>query len=129
MRPEAPSFRRRALSLTPLIDVIFLLLLYFMLSTTFLRHGEITLVTASAGMAAPADGAPVLFVQLRPAGLTLNGRPVGAGALPQAVAALMPPDGAARAILSLDPAVSAQSLADVLVVLQAIAGLGIEVIG
>ncbi|GGO84124.1 hypothetical protein GCM10011348_29640 [Marinobacterium nitratireducens] len=37
--------RRRAISLTPLIDVVFILLLFFMLSSTFLQWRQIDLVS------------------------------------------------------------------------------------
>ena len=56
MRLEAPSSVRRPLGLTPLIDVVFLLLLFFMLASTFQKYGEIDLVTAGTGAGVvPAD--------------------------------------------------------------------------
>ena len=47
------NFRRRrddeaGINLTPLIDVVFLLLIFFMVSTTFERHGDIQLQLPSA---------------------------------------------------------------------------------
>jgi biopolymer transport protein ExbD len=47
------KFQRRrdeevGVNLTPLIDVVFLLLIFFMVSTTFERHGEIQLQLPSA---------------------------------------------------------------------------------
>ncbi len=47
------KFQRRrdeevGINLTPLIDVVFLLLIFFMVSTTFERHGEIQLQLPSA---------------------------------------------------------------------------------
>ncbi|MBC7283967.1 biopolymer transporter ExbD [Hoeflea sp.] len=42
MRLDLPVRRHSRLSLTPLIDVIFLLLLFFMLSSTFSRYSEIS---------------------------------------------------------------------------------------
>lgn len=41
--------RRRAMNLTPLIDVVFLLLVFFMLASTFLKFGTIRLDTATGG--------------------------------------------------------------------------------
>lgn len=40
--------RRRAIGLTSLIDVVFLLLVFFMLSSTFLKFGTVTIDTAGA---------------------------------------------------------------------------------
>lgn len=41
-----PTQKRKAISLTPLIDVVFILLLFFMLSTSFIRWKEITISSA-----------------------------------------------------------------------------------
>ena len=41
--------RRRRLSMTSLIDVIFLLLLFFMLTSTFTRFSEVELTAAGSG--------------------------------------------------------------------------------
>ena len=55
------KFQRRrdeevGINLTPLIDVVFLLLIFFMVSTTFERHGEIQLHLPSADrVPAPAQ--------------------------------------------------------------------------
>jgi biopolymer transport protein ExbD len=44
-------------TLTPLIDVIFLLLLFFMLSSTFTRFAEVPLTNAGGGVADRAAAA------------------------------------------------------------------------
>lgn len=55
MRISAPALRRRRpLSLTSLIDVIFLLLLFFMLSSTFTRFARVEI---SGGPAAASSSA------------------------------------------------------------------------
>src|SRR6266436_1921634 len=41
MRIGEPSIIRRPIPLTPLIDVVFLLLMFFMLSSTFARFGTL----------------------------------------------------------------------------------------
>ncbi len=76
-------FRRRRLALTPLIDVIFLLLLFFMLSTSFARYGQFELEPAG-GRSGPASTRPIL-VRLTAAGPEVNGRPAEPGGLGQAV--------------------------------------------
>ncbi|MFW6076110.1 MAG: ExbD/TolR family protein [Hyphomicrobiales bacterium] len=58
---EPPPARRR-ISLTPLVDVIFLLLMFFMLSSTFARFADLDVARQSAsagetGMPAAADPA------------------------------------------------------------------------
>ena len=67
---------RRRLTLTSLIDVIFLLLLFFMLTSTFSTYGEIELSQATAGSAAPGVPTERLFVQIGAERLVLNGAPI-----------------------------------------------------
>jgi len=69
----APTARRRSvISLTPLIDVVFILLVFFMLASSFLDWRTLALDTAAAGAPAPAEEAPFL-VQIETGELRLNG--------------------------------------------------------
>lgn len=106
MRNKAP-FVRRAVSMTPLIDVVFLLLLFFMLTSTFLTFGEIELAPATPG--GEASGTPELrsFVQLGATRLVLNGVPLALDALNDA---LQP----GQVLVSLDDDTTAQRLVDLL---------------
>jgi biopolymer transport protein ExbD len=124
MTRPAP-FRRRSLSLTSLIDVIFLLLLFFMLSTTFTRSAELPLVAAAAG-SGPPQAAPV-FLRLMPEHVTLNGQPAMIETLTRQIADLAQPDP--LVLISLAPDVTAQRLADLLVQLRAAPGLHVQVLG
>lgn len=69
----AISGRRRPLiSLTPLIDVVFILLVFFMLASSFLDWRAIDLTPpARAGSGALMEGA--MLVDVRPDGLRLSG--------------------------------------------------------
>ena len=83
-----PRQRRRA-SLTPMIDVVFLLLVFFMLASRFGAEGGVVLSAAVPGEAAAWTGPPRL-VEVGPAGvLALNGVAVAPEALAGALAALM----------------------------------------
>lgn len=67
--------RRSPISLTPLIDVVFILLVFFMLASSFLDWRTIEMnAPARAGAGAAMEGA--LLVELRGDGLRLSGRPV-----------------------------------------------------
>lgn len=112
-------FRRRALSLTPLVDVIFLLLLFFMLTSTFVRHGEIELSAASGGVG--GEVAAARFLRLGEGTLTLAGRAVAPGDLTELLAG-------ERVLLSLADGVTAQRLIDVLAVLRGVPGLTLTVL-
>lgn len=111
--PTAP--RRRRPSLTPMIDVVFLLLIFFMVVARFGGTDGISLLLSSpAGEAAPYSGPPRLVTVL-PEGVALNGRPVED--LPAALAPLMsaPSD---LVVLRPAPGVSTGRLVDVLSGLQ-----------
>ena len=79
--------RRRALiSLTPLIDVVFILLVFFMLASSFLDWRAIDLtVPAKASGAGRMEGA--LLVEIRSDGLRLAGEALPERALLQRVTA------------------------------------------
>jgi biopolymer transport protein ExbD len=105
--PRAVPFARRRLPLTPLIDVIFLLLLFFMLTSTFVRFGEIELSATVPGTGQPGERSEISFVQLGAHRLTVNGVPVDIGAI---AGELQP----GRVLVSLDADASAQRLVDLL---------------
>jgi biopolymer transport protein ExbD len=110
--------------MTSLIDVIFLLLLFFMLSSTFSRYADIPLVTA-ARAAATADARPV-FLQLGTDTLRLNGQALALRDLPEGLGRI---EAGQSLLVSLGPEVSAQRLTDLLVVLQALPDLRYTVLG
>lgn len=68
------SAKRRRISLTPLIDVVFILLLFFMLSSSFVRWERVDL-GAGANASAAAVGSPPVIIRLLASGeLELDGR-------------------------------------------------------
>jgi len=65
--------RRARIGLTPLIDVVFILLVFFMLASSFLDERAID-VDAPAAKLGGASLEGALLVELRPSGLRLSGR-------------------------------------------------------
>ncbi|MDZ7752784.1 MAG: biopolymer transporter ExbD [Gammaproteobacteria bacterium] len=77
--------RRPLISLTPLIDVVFILLVFFMLASSFLDWRSIDLsAPARATAATTLEGA--LLVELRPEGIRLSGESLSLDALAARVA-------------------------------------------
>lgn len=97
--------------MTPLIDVIFLLLLFFMLSSTFSSFGEIELSQATGGAGSSDPPSERSFVQLGAERLTLNGAPVTLEALAAGIET-------GQVLVSLDDDATAQRLVDLLVQLR-----------
>jgi len=85
----ATARRRPVISLTPLIDVVFILLVFFMLASSFLDWRTLSLDTAAAGAPAPAEEAPFV-VQIDAGELRLNGDAITLAALIDAACARRP---------------------------------------
>ncbi|MCV6577494.1 MAG: biopolymer transporter ExbD [Cohaesibacter sp.] len=84
MRLNAPRRRRSVVGLTSLIDVIFLLLLFFMLSSTFSRYSQLDLGVAGTGSG--AGERPKLLISIAEVGaIRLNGKPTSLDDLDAAI--------------------------------------------
>lgn len=101
---------RRRLGLTPMIDVVFLLLVFFMLTAQFTRDLSLPLQHGQAG---DTYSGPPRLIQIGADRLRLNGQELTDAALPEAVAALVSsPDD--LIVLRGDPATPLQRLVDVM---------------
>ena len=117
MRLDGQSPARRLVSLTPLIDVVFILLLFFMLATRFEHWQTLPLSAAEAGPGAGPQGALLLRLS-KGGGLDLNGRPLDPADLPAALADWLENDGNVRALVQAGPGVPLQRAIAVLDVLD-----------
>ncbi|MDF2368031.1 biopolymer transporter ExbD [Sneathiella sp.] len=117
MRLHSARRRKSIIGLTSLIDVIFLLLLFFMLTSTFLRFTGFDLSVAAAGGDAPSPKS-VLLVHVKSDGmLSLNGRPVKLEDLDNALSDFTS-RGVKHAVLRPRGEVAVQTLVETLEVLQ-----------
>ncbi|WP_375260407.1 biopolymer transporter ExbD [Palleronia sp.] len=117
------------MSLTSLIDVIFLLLLFFMLTSTFTRFSEVELAAAAAGTGAPSTEPP-MFLRLAAEDVSLNGDSLALDALPEALSEEGGEAEAPRTLLvSLAEGVTAQRLTDLLGVLRGVPSVAPQVLG
>ena len=124
--PLSRKKRRARLSMTSLIDVIFLLLLFFMLTSTFSKFAEVEMTTGGVGSGvSPSQSAP-LFLRLSDGSITLNGAPVKRHALPDRFENVARP---AQVLVSVTDSASAQDLTDVLAALRTVPDLSLAVLG
>ena len=114
--------------MTSLIDVIFLLLLFFMLSSTFSKFAEVELSAANSGGSTSSD-VKRSFLQLGEETLSVNGQDVVLEALSETFAEISPEAESVPVLVSLRDDVTAQRLTDVLVILRGIDRLNINVLG
>lgn len=120
--------RATRMSMTSLIDVIFLLLLFFMLTSTFSKFAEVEL-TAAGATAGGASDRPPLFLRLAPETLSLNGKTLALDGLSEALAPEADPETPRQLIVALAPEVTAQRLTDLMVSLRGISGVSATVLG
>lgn len=79
-RLAARAVRRRAvISLTPLVDVVFILLVFFMLASSFLDWRYVTMDTPAARTAAPPSDVPALVLVVGRDGILLEDEAVSEG--------------------------------------------------
>lgn len=79
--PDQPRMTT-SIGLTPLIDVVFLLLVFFMLASTFLKVNYLPLTAGGEGVAAPALSETVIVRVRADGALDVNGEPASADSLP-----------------------------------------------
>ena len=110
--------------MTSLIDVIFLLLLFFMLSSTFSKYAEVPLPVGAIGT--NLQELSPQFIRLSQDGISLNGETVTqADLILQLSKESSEP---VSAILSIGADVTSQRLTDVLAPLQRITNLALHVL-
>ncbi|WP_247676785.1 MULTISPECIES: biopolymer transporter ExbD [unclassified Leisingera] len=126
MAVKLQGIKRRRLSMTSLIDVIFLLLLFFMLTSTFSKFGEVELM--AAGQGATGSDKQMLFVVLGELSLTLNGQPADLERIAGLIR-LQPQTGGHLVLISPGADASSQRLVDLLSELRRVEGLQTLVLG
>ena len=87
--------RKAVISLTPLIDVVFILLVFFMLASSFMDWRSLSLDTSAASQPAPSEQTPFV-VQVGETDLQRNGEVITQAALIEQARSRRPPDQPVR---------------------------------
>jgi biopolymer transport protein ExbD len=114
--------RRPLISLTPLVDVVFILLVFFMLASSFSDQRAIGLMTPAIGESASTSKTVLLRVQ-RDGGLDLNGEPLTVNQLQARAAQFIQTVGERQFLVQPDKGVELQW---VVVVLDALYATGVQ---
>jgi biopolymer transport protein ExbD len=126
MRVEPLPKKHRAISLTPLVDVIFLLLLFFMLSSTFTQFGQVEIGAPAA--AGGSKALPKAILMVEPDRLRLNGKTIAPVDLAAEVSALAEKDNNSL-LVYIKGSSSTQRLVTVMSDLRSVSGLNVTVAG
>lgn len=86
MRLERNGARRGGMSLTPVIDVVFLLLLFFMLASTFSRYAHVDVALAGRVATSPSTDATAILLSVNADGFAVNGESVPREGIVEALA-------------------------------------------
>ena len=113
--------------MTSLIDVIFLLLLFFMLSSTFSRFADVELGTAGGSSSAAQKSVPA-FVKLSGERVLLNGIEFTQETLTAEIERLKASAHINAVIVAVEDSANAQQLVDMLLVLRKSPGLSVQIV-
>ena len=105
--------RNRRLSLTPLIDCVFILLVFFMLQTNFFRPHTIEFTKATGASGAISDTETVSIEIHDNGSIWLNGTATDIESLQNYATGIISPD-ATRVVLGVDPGVILQRVVDII---------------
>lgn len=114
MQFEARSRPQRRLGLTPLIDVVFLLLIFFMLASTLTGERTLGLEVAGASRAADTEAEPLRVLLSADGQVSLAGAPVALARLTSALREALAVDAGHAVRVVPDPDASLQRIVDVL---------------
>lgn len=123
MHIETVKRRRHSISLTPLIDVVFILLVFFMLATSFTDWRPITLATGTSNAAADRSKPPAVVRVSADGQLNYDGQAYTAAGLAQTLITARHNDRISAVIVQPD----ADTTLDTTVgVLDALSGAGVK---
>ena len=114
------------LDIAPLIDIVFLLLVFFMLTSTFLVPEAVELQLPESATAEVTDTPAVTVTLDAQGGITLNGEPVTLDGLRPALTPLLADQAATPVTLKSDARARVQLLLEVMDEIRAAGGRNID---
>lgn len=121
-----PRPSERLISLTPLIDVVFILLIFFMLASSFLDWRTVDL-SVSSGVGAETSAQRAILVSLRSDGsVAVGSEPVATQTLRSVMTEKLADDSERRVVIRSDPGVPLQRAVDTLDLVRSIGATNIS---
>ena len=120
MKFGQPRPTGRLISLTPLIDVVFILLIFFMLTSSYLDWRSVDF-TVSSGLGDATSAQRAILISLRTDGsIAVGSKPVAKQTLRSVMTAKLAGNRDQRVVIRSDPGVSLQRAVDTLDLLRTI---------
>lgn len=116
----------RLISLTPLIDVVFILLVFFMLAASFLDWRAVDLTVSSGVTAAPDAGAAIVIGLRADGSVAVDAAPVEPAGLRPVLAARLAADRARPVVIRSDTGVPLQRAIDTLDLARALGAASVS---
>ena len=113
--------------MTSLIDIIFLLLLFFMLSSTFSRFADVELGTSGGGSPGQQGSIPA-FLKLAAGRVLLNVTAPGNQSAQAEIERLKASANVNTVILSVDDTATSQQLVDTMLVLRRSSDISLQIV-
>ena len=101
------------INITPMLDVVFILLIFFIVSTSFVKEKGLAIHQATAS-ADPTESIPVAAIHLKSDGITVNSQSTSIDALGSILVQLKSENPDIKARVLADPATTAGDLVQVL---------------
>ena len=124
---SATRRRRGLISLTPLIDVVFILLIFFMLATSFFDWRALELTPPVQAAAGPAEETAFL-ISLSAEGIEADGAPVDETALADAIAAALTTRSDRPVLIAPEPGTPLQRTVTVLDIARGAGGVSVRLV-
>jgi biopolymer transport protein ExbD len=116
----------RLISLTPLIDVVFILLVFFMLASSYLDWRSVDL-TVSSGVGAATSAQRAILISLRADGsVTVGSKPIAKQALRSVLTARLAEKREQRIVIRSDPGVPLQRAVNTLDLVRSIGATNVS---
>ena len=116
----------RLISLTPLIDVVFILLIFFMLTTSFLDWRSVDLSVSSGVDTAESADRAILIDLLADGSMTVGSSPVTIRALPSVLKTKLAGNPEQRVVIRSEPGVPLQRAIDALDLIRATGAINVS---
>jgi biopolymer transport protein ExbD len=116
----------RLISLTPLIDVVFILLVFFMLASSFLDWRSVDLTVSSGARAATSAQRAILIILRSDGSVVVGFKPVERQALRSIMTARLDGNRERRVVIRSDPGVPLQRAVRTLDLLRAVGATNVS---